>query len=545
MKAFVQHYESDSDKMVLQSLVPFTELNAKALFTQKALSNEIETDANLMGVDANAEYYQRRLDPRRLREIKKYIYNAILDERDKVAVSALFPTSMILAIELDTLPEVENNQVVIERVVGDRIYIVDGQHRLMAMRQLYEELYGTLILGDEEKYILEYLKKYKFSCTILVNFDLWEQGQVFVNVNFRQKPVNRSLYYDVFGAEYIDSDNPKHLERNKIYLAHEITRFMNETQDSPFYKKIKMLGTGKGYISQSFFVEALLPLFKTSGVWFYDTTSQSKSERFLDSYKSELYNFFIVVARTFEKYWGENEDGKVHFICKTTGVGAFTRLMAIIHRQASDHIIYELGFTSPGEENPQYVYFLKNYLFPIKDHEERLFGNDSKFSGTGGRGLEMALFREMRDILTLKGLLPVSQSNMPLNNGIIQVKKNISDRQLSELKKIGLDNMNEILLNYMNNGLPSEVDALGTHCRIDNVFDVRITSFLTTYENEVIIKGRFVCKVAVAFDSDRDNIDCFYEFPAFFTTHMQRIDGEWRIVDEGTKLYVNTDKYYM
>ena len=81
MKAFVQHQYKDSDKLVIQALIPFAELNKRAIFTQKVLSNDVVSDRSLLEVEGNADYYQRRLNPIRLKEIKKYIFNAILDEK--------------------------------------------------------------------------------------------------------------------------------------------------------------------------------------------------------------------------------------------------------------------------------------------------------------------------------------------------------------------------------------------------------------------------------------------------------------------------------
>lgn len=416
MKAFVQHRFPDSDKAVIQGLVSFVELNSRALFTQKVLSNDVQGDESLFyDVDANAEYYQRRLDRNRIREIKKYIYNSVLDERDGISASALFPTSMIIAFEKDVDVSDWADTVSIDfsdedqekGIDKDLLYIVDGQHRLMAMRLLYQDLKSTSSLTTDSRFLLDYLENYKFSCTILVNFDIWEQGQVFVNVNFRQKPVNRSLYYDVFGAEYIESDNPNSLLRNKIFMCHTITRFMNVAPGSPFQNKIKMLGTGHGYISQSFFVEALLPNFKSTGIWYFDPMSKDSSQDVLDACESELYNYFLIVSRCFKKYWGANEDGKVHFICKTTGVGAFTRLMSVFHRKLDHWIIDTFKEMNPGSEiGGEYQHRLKYFLSPLVAAQDILFGPESIYSGSGGgKGLEKGLFNDMLRLLVDAGML--------------------------------------------------------------------------------------------------------------------------------------------
>lgn len=543
MKAFVQHQYKDSDKLVLQSLIPFVELNAKALFTQKVLYNDIVSDGDLTDVERNASYYQRRLDPKRLREIKKYIYNSILDEKENVAVSALFPTAMILAVEQEELPLIHDGITDIQFEKGQRLYIVDGQHRLMAMRQLYKELHN-LFRSEQEQYILEYLNSYKFNCTILVNYDIWEQGQVFINVNFKQKPVNRSLYYDVYGAEYIESEDPKHLERNKIFLAHQLTRFMNENKISPFNNNIKMLGTGKGYVSQSFFVEALLPLFKDTGIWYFDPRSAATPYSVLDACKSELLNFYCVVADCFKKYWGADNNNKVNFICKTTGVGAFTRLMSVLHHQLDSSILSTLKATEPGKICKDYAEEIKKMLTPVVAKQDELFGPQSIFGNTGGKGIENTLFKEMTSLIRMAGLLkkepPFSLRQLRFES----VKSSISQNQLSYLAQQGIRGVEEDLYEYINNHLPSEVDALASHTRIDDIEDLTISNVLSSDDlTEITASGTFLCKVEMTFDSD-DNNSMYSFFPGTFTFLYKKQSKEWTIVEEGTRIFINTDSYY-
>lgn len=544
MKAFVQHKYKDSDKLVLQALIPFVELNSNALFTQKVLYNDIVSDRNLADVDGNADYYQRRLDPKRLKEIKKYIYNSILDEKENIAVSALFPTAMILAVDYEELPEVNDEIIDVKFAKSKRMYIVDGQHRLMAMRQLYEELKKYLFRNDEEQYILDYLSTYRFNCTILVNYDIWEQGQVFINVNFKQKPVNRSLYYDVYGAEYIESNDPKHLERNKIYLAHELTRFMNENSGSPFYKNVKMLGTGKGFVSQSFFVEALLPLFKDTGIWYFDPNNTIVQYDILNACKSELFNYYYVVSKCFSKYWGVNENKKVNFICKTTGVGAFTRLMSVLHRHLNQEIILSINMTQPGQINHDYTAIIENYMLPLTAKQDELFGEDSAFGKTGGKGMEDSLFREMIGILRVAGLLKDENTISLRIMKYEMVKSSISQKYISTLEQFGITGIESDLCMFMNNHLPSEVDALGTHCRVEDVEELLVTNiFDKAKTHDVTVMGTFICTVEISFDSDGSN-SFNSNFPGTFTAHYVKNNQNWLIEEEGTRIYVNTDSYY-
>ena len=545
MKAFVQHQYKDSDKLVIQALIPFAELNKRAIFTQKVLSNDVVSDRSLLEVEGNADYYQRRLNPIRLKEIKKYIFNAILDEKENVAVSALFPTAMILAVEYEEPLPVNDGCVALVFQDSQKVFIVDGQHRLMAMRQLYEELSSRKLFFDEdEEYILGYLSNYKFNCTILINYDIWEQGQVFVNVNFKQKPVSRSLYYDVYGAEYVDGDNPKNLARNKIYLSHELTRFMNEQEGSPFYHKIRMLGTGKGFVSQAFFVEALLSLFKDSGVWRFDSMRREDAWKMLLLAKSELYNFFSSVAANFEKYWGEDAFGKVNFICKTTGIGAFIRIMALLHRQMPNSILAELGNTEPGAECTSYTQVIAQYLAPIVMQQDELFGKDSQYGGTGGRGLETALYKRLLSILQANFVLKMSEEKTD-SKRFSSVKSSLSENYLRELGLYGIQGVDSDLEKYLNRHLPSELDALGSQSRVDEVTDLKVVQVQTENDKGLLmIKGTFLCVSEIRYGSESDGSFLKSRFPASFQLCYVRRDEGWVVEDEDSKVYINTEDFY-
>ena len=86
---------------------------------------------------------------------------------------------------------------------NEPFYIVDGQHRLYSMRSLYEDVMQKDMFNEEDdEIVLRYLRNYRFNCTILLNFDLWEQAQVFADVNFNQKRVSTSLYYFIRGTPF-------------------------------------------------------------------------------------------------------------------------------------------------------------------------------------------------------------------------------------------------------------------------------------------------------------------------------------------------------
>src|SRR5690606_23915527 len=81
----------------------------------------------------------------------------------------------------------------------------------------------------------------------------------FYTINYEQKPVNKSLLYQLTG-EFS-------LEINELTFLHNVVKILNELDKSPFYKRIKMLGTAPKNvkdeekpllsISQAFLIDSL------------------------------------------------------------------------------------------------------------------------------------------------------------------------------------------------------------------------------------------------------------------------------------------------
>lgn len=306
MKAFIQHSGQNTDKAVLQALVPFMTLKDSVVFTNKSNPNGEDKQKSDIS-ESSYQYYQRRIDMTRIRQIEDFIIDSILDEKDNIILATLFPSSMILAINDDNettskgneVKHIEGDSESCELSINNNVFIVDGQHRMMAMRRVYERLNknNSGLIEEDRKYVLRYIENYKFNCVILVNYDLWEQGQVFVNVNFKQKPVNKSLYYEIFGSKY--SENKDDWKRNTTYLAHCMAKTLNEHADSPYRGQVKMLGTGKGFISQAFIVESLLKNFRKNGIWEYNSDESQFQDSEITYFATEILSYWCAIKRTF------------------------------------------------------------------------------------------------------------------------------------------------------------------------------------------------------------------------------------------------------
>ncbi len=188
--------------------------------------------------------YQRFLDEKRAVEIARYLQQP----------SGLLPNSIILAVNVDfdesdvvlrdgrdrakiVLPRSENSAV-----------ILDGQHRVAAFRYLDEKIRSG----------------YEILAAFLVGIPFYQQAELFAIINGKQKPVNRSIIYDLFGYAPIGGDKEEQLYEGLMaisrYCSH-VTRILNRVPESPWQSKIKMRGPGdEGVISQAAVVEYLSAL---------------------------------------------------------------------------------------------------------------------------------------------------------------------------------------------------------------------------------------------------------------------------------------------
>lgn len=516
IRTFIQQGNDISDKQVLQGLIPFMVLKEHVIFTCKANPNPVVQRNAKALTEENVEYYQRRIDAKRLKSMQDYIFMSILDEKNHQSIATLFPTSLILAMNIDLSSIMKDNECC-KFEITDNVFIVDGQHRMMAMIKLYETLTDKSVKRTENiQTVIDYIEKYKFNCTILVNYDLWEQSQVFVNVNFKQKPVNKSLYYEVFGSEY--QENTNNPQRNIIYHAHTLTSRLNKYPESPFYNRIKMLGTGAGYISQAFFVESLMPLFKPGKVWYTDYGKNID----LKSHTAELLTYFIVVKELFSNYWPKENETKGTLICKTTGVGAFVKLMEHIHEKWNDNnnnISKYLSETQEGEMCQPYCTYVKKYLQPLQNKAEEFFGEDSKFLKTSGKATESNLYKTMLNIV---------------ENRTISVKT-----ETSNIEAINTDNITEQLQDYLWSNQQDDLDALGHHYDFNDIDNVKMQYSKIHGVNHVLM--RFDSDVTIYLDNEGDT-GMPYRFPTTAEFNIEKIDNKWSIDAQSIKTSFDTSK---
>lgn len=372
--------------------------------------------------DVNKDYYQRLRTDKRISSIYSFLLNEInnINSGKNNAIGS-FPTAIIISMdinqELETRDEyikyyesLNNNEYIgsfYNRLAENNVellipkkkvsLIVDGQHRLSGMIKLYDDAVNEKVKVGKKSLMQEYpnlthdkviksLENFDLMCTILLGFDKWEQGKIFADVNFNQKPVNKSLYYDIFGS----FPNPN---KNDIFLAHMLAMHLQNNKHSVIRGFIKMLGSGAGYFSQSFFVEAILEHLSKNGIWGnvpLDFLNDGDDYKILSKF---FKAYFAAIKEVFAPYWPTADQDTSrkypHILVKTTGMGALIKLINPIYKKLKTSI----DFKSISEAELRDL--MKKELWKAEPKGRDFFSKDGGFAGSGSLGLQNQLFKAL------------------------------------------------------------------------------------------------------------------------------------------------------
>lgn len=388
----IQQCTPNSRKAVLTGLVRFVDLIDHVRYSYK--KDKFNLDL------ANDQEYQRRVDDSRLIEISKFIEQSI-NCTSKGITAPVFPTSIILAADnewIDFANAKPGAKVEISQI-PDGTLIVDGQHRFFGMLKLYKKAKeGNSILDDTTRQIINYLDSYHFNCTILVNYDLWEQAQVFASVNFNQKKVNKSLFYDIYGITLPDNNYITIPKQNEIYIAHQLVKHLDSSEKSPFNGFVRMLGKGEGFISQAFLVECFMKHLSENGIW-YDTVKALKETGKLNGLPAhELTAYLAAIRFTFMEYWPDVVTTKpTSLLCKTTGIGAIMQFLPDVHNALPSKVLDDAKNEFDMLAYAAMVSEMHKQIKPLKPYGKDFFAlsNDSKYVGGAGKGMQTKLYRDI------------------------------------------------------------------------------------------------------------------------------------------------------
>tara|TARA_R110001599_G_scaffold239172_1_gene438766 strand:+ start:718 stop:1368 length:651 start_codon:yes stop_codon:yes gene_type:complete len=170
------------------------------------------------GVDKEDGAVQRVLNKRRINDIKEFILGG-----------HTFFNSFILNWTDKNFEPVVEDEIISLPISASSAQVIDGQHRIAGFEAAIAEDDNV---GDRDIII-----------TLCMHLTTQKAAEIFLNINAEQKPVPKSLMYDLFG-EVIDD------ETHAVNRSTDIARYLNDDPDSPLYKLIKFPGSPSPDFSQ-------------------------------------------------------------------------------------------------------------------------------------------------------------------------------------------------------------------------------------------------------------------------------------------------------
>jgi DGQHR domain-containing protein len=275
------------------------------------------------GVDEEEGAVQRLLNPARISGI-----------RDFILAGGVFPTSVVLNWTDDKhKPKVKGGRILLP-LGPRRAQIIDGQHRIVGMSGAIEKKRS--------------LAAFEVPVTLYKGLSTKDCADIFLSINTEQKPVHRSLVFDLYSLASDYVVDPAALR------AGDLAKELNETPSSPYFGFVKFPGTPSAQkgLALSTVVSSVKPLVEEKGVFEQvGLTELAMQTQF-------LLNFFTVLRDAYGLEWESPSNvfrsaggfvGAIEFIknklvvhCNITGdftIDAISRVMklspgALIRREA-------------------------------------------------------------------------------------------------------------------------------------------------------------------------------------------------------------------
>lgn len=230
------------------------------------------------GRDEEEGAVQRVLNRKRISSIKQYVLDG----------NMFVNTFVINWNDVNYKPHFFDGKIEIP-LVDSVAQLLDGQHRLEGLKEAIK-----IDPNVSEKQIM---------VSMVIGLGTKEAAKIFININSEQKPVPKSLIFDLYGVTEDDKNFA-------ITRSDDIAKELNENVDSPYYNLIKYPGNprGKGKIDLSTVVSTLKKYVDVDGK-FMDNNIKD-----LNLQSQIMINYFNAIKYHWDKeeLWG-NANQNVFF----------------------------------------------------------------------------------------------------------------------------------------------------------------------------------------------------------------------------------------
>lgn len=178
--------------------------------------------------------------------------------------------------------------------------VIDGQHRIAGIAAAIEQK--------------PELGKLQLPIVIYEGLSTRECADIFLSINTEQKPVPKSLVFDLYGVA------SEELVDQAALRARDIAMFLNESEDSPYFGQIKGPNDRRrGGIALSTAVSAIKPLVDDKGVFEQIEIGE------LEMQKKVILNLFRAISFKYSEQWHE----KTNVFMYAAGFSAAMRFLQL------------------------------------------------------------------------------------------------------------------------------------------------------------------------------------------------------------------------
>lgn len=301
------------------------------------------------GRDKEEGAVQRVLNRKRISSIKQYILDGNL----------FVNTFIINWNDVNYRPQFFDSQIELP-LVDSAAQLLDGQHRLEGLKEA--------ITVDES------IGKKQILVSMVIGLGTKEAAKIFININSEQKPVPKSLIFDLYGV----TDDEKNFA---ITRSNDIARELNENIDSPYYNLIKYPGNprGKGKIDLSTVVSTLKKYVDVDGKFVDNNIKDFNFQAQI------IINFFS----TLKYFWDEEE------IWGNSSKNVFLKAAGFV---AALEFFFEYVFPKCVEKKS----FKVEYLISLFDFSKVDLITNSDIKGTDGKTARKMIVDNLKEGLKLE-----------------------------------------------------------------------------------------------------------------------------------------------
>jgi len=348
----------DIQKLVKFEVLSYTSIEEGEKRKKTAKTSAINWELLEKRIGQSEAAFQRPMIRKKIRELVQY-YNDCREAQNLPAI----PGAVIMITErrLNFTSVGRNPSLGLLEIPEEPgiLRCLDGQHRLLALSAESE--------GDFDIDV---------PAVLFDTLDARQTVELFVTINAKHTRLNPSHLISLAGRRlYADPHQA---------LAHDTIRKLNEDEGSPLKGEIKILGVGKGHVSQASLADEMVDLFAT----IKKIGGKDRSKELEQNGVRFFLNYFKAIEAVFPKAWG----GRKYSIKTGAALRAFIRLSPDIMARARE------------VKNDAFDFFgIRDAIRPwgekIGDGRFETEGEWRRKLAGGTRGTVDLLSRELRDAM--------------------------------------------------------------------------------------------------------------------------------------------------